>query len=530
MFQYNYQIENNSFDQMNRASHILNGTATSSECSSSSPGRPSSCSSTGESFSSSTLNPLNKLQNHNISANSTASFQNMQYPIEFVINSSNSTIPKINENYQLEYQQYQHQAQHYYPHLQQHPTSNFFNSSSIQSQVAYDLNQANSAQIQYSYFNQNGDLSELINSYNSNTYNNNSLMLNCNSQPTEKNFYNNKQLPNQTNVNEHLLLNQEKSKKKKIEANEIQLNSLVTYNQSVNDSPNTPPSLSTSSSSSDTNNLQHANYSNPTKNFSKKRSFDGSQKEHKKEPVKANKNSKNSRVENKSSTHKQKEKSKKKKLENEEIMSENEQEDIESSETEQDFNEEQSVIEYLPNGEPIKRVSANKKERRRTQSINNAFSDLRNRIPQIPSDTKLSKIKTLKLATQYIQHLMRRIQDNGVNGPVEIMFKPDLGKLRRECRSREIKLEVERKAKGRTGWPSDVWSTELKKKFNENASGTHTYINNQQNISKPSHNYFVNEMGLIKSNGLYVENFNYLNHRQPGSIEQKAMYHRDAIN
>jgi heart-and neural crest derivatives-expressed protein 2 len=141
--------------------------------------------------------------------------------------------------------------------------------------------------------------------------------------------------------------------------------------------------------------------------------------------------------------------------------------------------------------EPKKRVSANKKERRRTQSINNAFTDLRNRIPQIPPDTKLSKIKTLKLATEYIEYLMRCLQESGTNGPIEISFKPDLGKLRRECRSKDIKVfflirflsqnfvfnfycifkqEVERKAKGRTGWPPDVWATELKRKFNDNNS------------------------------------------------------------
>ena len=57
--------------------------------------------------------------------------------------------------------------------------------------------------------------------------------------------------------------------------------------------------------------------------------------------------------------------------------------------------------------EPRQRVTANKKERRRTQSINNAFAELRNRIPQIPQDTKLSKIKTLKLATDYIEYLMK---------------------------------------------------------------------------------------------------------------------------
>ncbi|KRF81698.1 uncharacterized protein Dvir_GJ17522, isoform D [Drosophila virilis] len=59
-----------------------------------------------------------------------------------------------------------------------------------------------------------------------------------------------------------------------------------------------------------------------------------------------------------------------------------------------------------------KRNTANKKERRRTQSINNAFSCLRERIPNVPSDTKLSK-------NNYIS------------------------------------------TKGRTGWPQDVWASEL---------------------------------------------------------------------
>lgn len=52
-----------------------------------------------------------------------------------------------------------------------------------------------------------------------------------------------------------------------------------------------------------------------------------------------------------------------------------------------------------------RRVTANKKERRRTLSINNAFQELRECIPNVPSDTKLSKIKTLKLATSYIAYL-----------------------------------------------------------------------------------------------------------------------------
>ncbi|KAH9495208.1 Heart- and neural crest derivatives-expressed protein 2 [Bulinus truncatus] len=69
----------------------------------------------------------------------------------------------------------------------------------------------------------------------------------------------------------------------------------------------------------------------------------------------------------------------------------------------------QSFIQY-ENGIPVRcikrRVTANKKERRRTLSINNAFAQLRGCIPNVPSDTKLSKIKTLRLATSYISYLM----------------------------------------------------------------------------------------------------------------------------
>lgn len=39
-----------------------------------------------------------------------------------------------------------------------------------------------------------------------------------------------------------------------------------------------------------------------------------------------------------------------------------------------------------------RRTTANKKERRRTQSINTAFTDLRECIPNVPPDTKLSKV------------------------------------------------------------------------------------------------------------------------------------------
>ena len=52
-----------------------------------------------------------------------------------------------------------------------------------------------------------------------------------------------------------------------------------------------------------------------------------------------------------------------------------------------------------------RRLSANQKERRRTQNINTAFAELRRCIPNVPQDTKLSKIRTLRLATSYIGYL-----------------------------------------------------------------------------------------------------------------------------
>lgn len=51
------------------------------------------------------------------------------------------------------------------------------------------------------------------------------------------------------------------------------------------------------------------------------------------------------------------------------------------------------------------RQAANARERNRTHSVNAAFSALRLLIPTEPSDRKLSKIETLRLASSYIAHL-----------------------------------------------------------------------------------------------------------------------------
>ncbi|KAL8616791.1 hypothetical protein ACOMHN_017828 [Nucella lapillus] len=170
-----------------------------------------------------------------------------------------------------------------------------------------------------------------------------------------------------------------------------------------------------------------------------------------------------------------------------------------------------SFIQY-ENGIPVRcikrRVTANKKERRRTLSINNAFAQLRGCIPNVPSDTKLSKIKTLRLATSYISYLMELLGKDSPELPecfkAEITKKPSPAStsssasssssssssllssstlltslqsssssvLEAEKRKRESEGESpddsscspipEKRTKGRTGWPQHVWAAELK--------------------------------------------------------------------
>ncbi|XP_008582557.1 PREDICTED: heart- and neural crest derivatives-expressed protein 2 [Galeopterus variegatus] len=109
-------------------------------------------------------------------------------------------------------------------------------------------------------------------------------------------------------------------------------------------------------------------------------------------------------------------------------------------------------------------------ERRRTQSINSAFAELRECIPNVPADTKLSKIKTLRLATSYIAYLMDLLAKDDQNGEAEA-FKAEIKKtdVKEEKRKKELneilKSTVssnDKKTKGRTGWPQHVWALELK--------------------------------------------------------------------
>ncbi|VDI74951.1 pancreas-specific transcription factor 1a, partial [Mytilus galloprovincialis] len=62
------------------------------------------------------------------------------------------------------------------------------------------------------------------------------------------------------------------------------------------------------------------------------------------------------------------------------------------------------------------REAANLRERRRMQSINDAFEGLREHIPTLPYEKRLSKVDTLKLAIGYIGFLAELIKSDIENG------------------------------------------------------------------------------------------------------------------
>lgn len=84
-----------------------------------------------------------------------------------------------------------------------------------------------------------------------------------------------------------------------------------------------------------------------------------------------------------------------------------------------------------------------KKEKKRTECINSAFSELRRCIPNVPLDTKLSKIKTLRLATSYIAYLtdiVRNADPGDVRDGRE--FHADLKALRTKEKRRNMGNQV----------------------------------------------------------------------------------------
>lgn len=131
--------------------------------------------------------------------------------------------------------------------------------------------------------------------------------------------------------------------------------------------------------------------------------------------------------------------------------------------------------------------ATSRKERRRTQNINAAFEDLRKHIPNVPSDTKLSKIKTLKLAMSYIHHLEHQLEDDSREGQEAETLDTETNNDATNDSNNNIsqpgryscsnisndrvdspKSDDEKQSNtspsrrsSRTGWPQHVWALEL---------------------------------------------------------------------
>lgn len=64
----------------------------------------------------------------------------------------------------------------------------------------------------------------------------------------------------------------------------------------------------------------------------------------------------------------------------------------------------------------LQRLAANDRERTRMRVLSKAFVRLKTSLPWVPSDTKLSKLDTLKLAASYISYLTRILGQDDENG------------------------------------------------------------------------------------------------------------------
>ncbi|GFO41983.1 pancreas transcription factor 1 subunit alpha [Plakobranchus ocellatus] len=83
---------------------------------------------------------------------------------------------------------------------------------------------------------------------------------------------------------------------------------------------------------------------------------------------------------------------------------------------------ESQVIPVSASGNPVskpnhQRKAANMRERRRMKSINDAFEQLRDRIPlaatNVKGDRRVSKVDTLRLAIRYISYLSKVVKNCG---------------------------------------------------------------------------------------------------------------------
>ncbi len=70
----------------------------------------------------------------------------------------------------------------------------------------------------------------------------------------------------------------------------------------------------------------------------------------------------------------------------------------------------------------VKRIAANSRERKRMHTVNSAFDQLRDLVPTYPSNRKLSKIDTLRLACTYIQDLVSLLHNTAAVQGEDVLY------------------------------------------------------------------------------------------------------------
>lgn len=84
-----------------------------------------------------------------------------------------------------------------------------------------------------------------------------------------------------------------------------------------------------------------------------------------------------------------------------------------------------------------------------------------------------------------------------------------------------MKAEVERKTKGRTGWPSEVWSTELKKKLNDSNSNMQ---NSNANRQKQQITNYPNGFGALANKQQQHQSFYNSNNKKLNYFKNPLKY------
>ncbi|XP_077595294.1 class A basic helix-loop-helix protein 15 [Stigmatopora nigra] len=91
----------------------------------------------------------------------------------------------------------------------------------------------------------------------------------------------------------------------------------------------------------------------------------------------------------------------------------------------------------------VRRLESNERERQRMHKLNNAFQALREAIPHVKTDKKLSKIETLTLAKNYIKALTSIILDMSGDLPAgEVPSDASAAKLL-QCYQKHLEEEGE---------------------------------------------------------------------------------------